>query len=193
MTHSAESLSSQLASFLNQRAPYPADFAASIVDSFATITRPKINVSRTGTISYITALKPSAGGTTVKPGNIRLNWKKLFEKAPELVLTGAGVTQTWLIPFAVLYLWNLVWSLSKIEITPIQAMTMYALWNVEPPTRRFEEGDALAYVNAYRSRCGASALSERDFAAVIDELTRLGCVELSDGEVWLREWIKKTN
>jgi len=134
---------------------------------------------------------------TIKPGNIRLNWRQLFEKAPELVLTGAGVTQPWLIPFAALYLWNLVWSLSKIEITPAQAMTMHALWNVQPATRRFSEVEALAHVNAhvnaYRDTVPAAALSAREFAAVVDDLVKLQCIELADGEVWLREWVKKPN
>jgi hypothetical protein len=121
MSHTPEELSSRLASLLGDRVSNPDAFATAVLEHFAQFTPSRVEGKISTNFEYIKAYDPLKGGLTIKPGNIRLNWRKLFEKVPELVLTGAGVTQLWLAPFAALYLWNLVWSLSKIEITPAQA------------------------------------------------------------------------
>lgn len=193
MSQTEEDLCSQLAAALAGRVDDPAALSEAVLQAFAVFTPPRIEGAPTGRADYIKALDPTAGGISIKPGNIRLNWRKLFAKAPELVLTGAGVTQPWLIPFAALYAWNLVWSLSKIEITPAQAMTMHALWNAREGPRRFSEPDARSIVNAFRHACGEPSQSEAEFAKVVDDLVALSCIELEDGIIWLREWVKKMN
>ena len=193
MSYTPEELSSKLAGILGAQVSNPDAFAAAVVESFAHFTPQRIEGEISTNMEYIKAFDPLKGGLTIKPGNIRLNWRKLFEKVPELVLTGAGVTQLWLAPFAALYLWNLVWSLSKIEITPAQAMTMHALWNAGRKSRRFTEAEALELVNDFRRKCEAPALSAAEFSMVVNDLVGLECVELNDGTLWLCEWVKKSN
>jgi hypothetical protein len=193
MTITKASLSSELAARLHGSVDDPVYLSERVLEAFADFTPKKVDASALGRIGYINALDPRSGGVTVKPGNIRLNWRKLFEKTPELVLTGAGVTQPWLIPFAALYAWNLVWSLSKIEITQAQAVTMHALWNATHRSQTFSEADALEIVNRYRESIRLQPQSASEFARVIDDLTSLECIELEDGEIWLREWIKQSN
>ena len=193
MSHTPEELSSRLASLLGDRVSNPDAFATAVLEHFAQFTPSRVEGEIRTNFEYIKAYDPLKGGLTIKPGNIRLNWRKLFAKVPELVLTGAGVTQLWLASFAALYLWNLVWSLSKIEITPAQAMTMHALWNAGRKSRLFAEAEALEIVNAYRQTCGTPALSAAEFSAVVDDLVALECIELTDGTLWLCEWVKKSN
>jgi hypothetical protein len=193
MSHTHEELSSEVAARLGDQVGNPQEFVSLVLDSFAQFTSPSIEGEVSTNVEYIKGPDPTAGGITFKPGNIRLNWRKLFEKAPELVLTGAGVTQVWLVPFAALYLWNLVWSLAKIEITPAQAMTMHALWNAGERAKPFAESEALKIVNAFCQTCGSAPLSASDFAKVVNDLVALDCIELTEGTIWLREWVKKTN
>ncbi len=166
---------------------------SAVLQSFARIKDPSIQGNLSTNVEVLRPDDSGTGAVSIKPGNIRLNWRKLFEKIPELVLTGAGVTQVWLIPFAALYLWNLVWSLSKIEITPAQAMTMYALWSDGRPSRRFPETEALEIVNAFRTKDGHNTLTSSEFALVVNDLVALDCIELEDGEIWLREWVQKSD
>ena len=193
MVYTEDELINEVERALTGKVADPRGLATSIIASFVQITPSKVKADVPTRIEYLDISKPFSSGVTIKPGNIRLNWRKLFEKAPELVLTGAGVTQLWLIPFAALYLWNLVWSLAKIELSPDHGSTMYALWNVAPARRRFAEADALEAVNRFRAESSVRSVSSDEFAVVVNDLVRLDCIELSDGEIWLREWIRKRN
>jgi hypothetical protein len=193
VSHTEKSLSSKLSAHLGAKVNDPTALSAGVVQAFAQFAPPRVGGEVGTTFEYITALNPAAGGQTRKLGNIRLNWRKLFDKAPELVLTGAGVSQPWLVPFAALYAWNLVWSLARIEITPAQAMAMHALWNAGQQSRRFSEAEALSVVNSFRITCREAPQSEAEFAKVINDLVALQCVELSDGVICLREGVEKAN
>ena len=195
MSYTEEELASQLAQYLGGRVNEPDVFAGAVLKSFARIQDSEIQGELNENREIIRTPDPRTGGISFKPGNIRLNWRKLVEKVPELVLTGAGVAtaQAWLIFFAALHLWNVIWSLSKIEITPAQAMTLYALWKDGRPSRRFPEAEALEIVNAYRVKTEHAAFTVSQFAYVVNKLVALDCIELEDGEIWLREWVKKSN
>jgi hypothetical protein len=193
MAYTEDELTYEVERALTGKVADPRGLATSIIASFAQITPSSIKADVSTNIDYLDISKPFESGVTIKPGNIRLNWRKLFEKAPELVLTGAGVTQLWLIPFAALYLWNLVWSLAKIELSPDHGSTIYALWNVTPARRRFAEAEALEVVNRFRVESSFRSLSSDEFATLVNDLVRLDCIELSDGEIWLREWVRKRN
>ena len=55
---------------------------------------------------------------SVKPGNIVLNWRRLFTSIPNITLTGAGaIAQPLLWPFAALVIWNEIWSHLKIDLS----------------------------------------------------------------------------
>jgi hypothetical protein len=41
------------------------------------------------------------------------------------------------------------------------------------------------------SLCGLSQLCTFEFADIITDLNRVGCLELENGEIWLREWIRR--
>jgi hypothetical protein len=193
MALTEEELANEVERALIGKVADPRGLAKAIIASFAQVTPGTVKAEAPTRIDYIDISKPFGSGTSIKPGNIRLNWKKLFEKTPELVLTGAGVTQMWLVPFAALYLWNLVWSLAKVELSPDHGSTMYALWNAVPGRRRFAETEALEIVNRFRVNNSVQSLSSSEFAALVDDLVRLDCIELAAGQIWLREWIRKQN
>ena len=193
MTRTATELQGELTRALLGYVEDPGVVAAKILDAFAVITDEEFDVTVSENLKLITLDPRGFSGVSVKPGNIRLNWRSLFEKVPELVLTGAGVTQIWLIPFAALYLWNLVWSLSKVVILPEHGTVMYALWNSDHDTRRFEEDIAQSIVNDFRSKHGLQPLDRETFGRLVFDLERLGCIEITNGKVWLREWTQRAN
>ncbi len=194
MSYTEEDLKSQLAQHLVGQVSEPDSFAIAVLQSFARIKDSEIQGELNTNAEVLRPDGPGGGTISFKPGNIRLNWRKLLEKIPELVLTGAGVAaQPWLIFFAGLYLWNVVWSLAKIEIRPEQAMTMFALWKDGRPSRRFPEAEALDIVNAFRVKNEHTAFTTSQFAYVVNELVALDCIELTNGEIWLREWVQKSN
>lgn len=52
------------------------------------------------------------GGSSIKPGNIILNWRKLLIDGAESVLTIMGAASIpWMIPLAGIVVWNSVYSL----------------------------------------------------------------------------------
>jgi hypothetical protein len=188
LTH--EELSSKLVCALGDRVSNPVEFASKALASFVELTPARVDYDVGVTARYITSFDLNQGGVSTKPGNIRLNWRKLFNKVPELVLTSAGVTQPWLAPFAGWYMLNLLLPLAKVEITPAQAMTMYALWNAGRDVQRFEESEALDIANVCFQKNGAPQLSIVEFAAVVNDLVQLQCIELEDGMVRLRESVR---
>lgn len=193
MTHTTEELQREMAHVLEGRVEDPQGVAAGIFDAFARVREPELKADVSHNTELITLGSTDFSGVSIKPGNIRLNWKTLFEKTPELVLTGAGVTQVWLIPFAALYVWNLVRSLSSIHITQDHGTVMYALWHDVRHTRHFDEAQAHAITNDFRAQHGLTALDATGFSALVTDLARLGCVELTNGRLWLREWTQRAH
>jgi len=86
-----------------------------LIDSFITITPPQ---NPPLLVHYITIARlGQAGGESRKPGNIILNWKRLFELVPDITIAGAGATEAqWLIPFAALYIWMKLWNVTSVNL-----------------------------------------------------------------------------
>lgn len=193
MTRTTTELQDEMARALTGHVDDPDKLAAGILASFARITETEIKIEESRNFELITIDRVGFSGVSVKRGNIRLNWRTLFEKIPELLLTGAGVTQAWLIPFAALYLWNLVRALARITLSPNHGLVMYALWNHNADVRRFEETDAHSIVNNFCSTHRMPSLGEVDFGNLLSDLAHLGCIEITDGKIWLREWTQRAN
>lgn len=164
-----------------------------ILDYFCQITEPKfpeiekrfdyINIGSEG----------FGGGESIKPGNIILNWRRLFESVPNIVLAGAGgISSPWLIPLAALVIWNEVWKQSKITISNRHAVVLWSSWEDRNDQFRIERHAALKATNKRLREYGWDEMSEAEFHAILDDLEKIECIEVSIKDIWLREWVKKS-
>ncbi len=133
--------------------------------------------------------------STIKPGNIVLNMKKLLLDSSEIVLTIAGVAATpYLIPLAALIIWNKVWSNIKIDSGENQAIVIMLMWenrNVQDNT--IEESNAYSLFNQYLKTKNRNGLVIEDFRRVLTDLEKMKCIAKKDlTRWWLREWVKKS-
>ena len=167
------------------------DLAAAIVDSFASITPPP-NIFYTITIKSAGG-RVQGGGFTTKPGNIVLNWRKLFEEASASLFPVVAATQIpWLVPFAALVVWSKLRSAMTIEITKGDALVLYAMWTHREKDNKVEGERVLEFVNADLAKCGQSPMRDKDLDSVLERLEKLHCIEMFAGKWLIREYIRVT-
>lgn|SRR5215472_719943 len=145
-------------------------------------------------IQYIAGAQLGKGGAiTRKPGNIRLNWRKLFELVPDVTIAGAGAAaETWLIPFAALYVWMKLWNVATIELKEEDAFVICSLWRHRGQDNRIPEDEAFAKATALAKENGLPILTKDRFSEILTKLATLECIELKEGTIWLREWVRTT-
>ncbi len=163
---------------------------ARAIDAFAHVQAPEApEVS----MRYITvqSLRPS-GGTSRKPGNVLLNWRRLFNTLPELALGGVGATSVprWLVPLACLHLWNRLNESAVEELSDVEASTITALWLNRRDDRKIDAESGFDVTNRHRRELGLESLTKMRYEQCLDRLQALRCVELRDGVIWLREWVR---
>lgn len=130
------------------------------------------------------------GGTkSRKPGNIRLNWRHLFEAVPEVAFAGAGAAaDRWLIPFAALYIWMKLQKLATVPIDEKDAFVLYSLWLHRNERKRISEDEAFSKTQSLAEDHEMPTLTKRQFDEAINKLLSLKCIELDSGDIWMREW-----
>lgn len=144
-------------------------------------------------IDYITIYDQGrSGGVSIKPGNVTLNWRKLIGALPGIVLTGVGVEKTsWLMVLGALVIWKDLYSTAQVDLNPQHATAMLTMWNNHDGGKRISEEKARELTNEALAKFDMNRTSPEVFAKIIDDLTKAGCVEVSEGEIWLREWIRR--
>ena len=80
------------------------------------------------TVAQIT-LDNAGRGISRKPSNFLLNWRRLFDRLPDIMVAswsaGGGPFRTTIVA---LYIWNKVWRGSEVEVPPQHAGVLEALW-----------------------------------------------------------------
>ena len=128
------------------------------------------------------------GAKSRKPGNITLNWRKLFELIPDVTLAGASVVGAqWLIPFAALYIWTRVWQAAAVELEEEDAFVVYSLWLHRNDRRRLTEDEAFLQTKALSKKHGLPAINKKKFKQIINKLLSLECIEMNNDVIRLRE------
>jgi hypothetical protein len=137
------------------------------------------------------SLSDYRNGSSIKPGNIRLNMRKLIEAVPEIVSIGAGMTCDNLVVIVcgALSLWNKLKSIATIDINKEQAFVIVALWRKCNLFRRISLGDGFVATNDLLGKYGETEITSAKFNKIIDSLIKLQCVELYGEVIWLRERI----
>ncbi|MEM6728323.1 MAG: hypothetical protein AAF618_07475 [Pseudomonadota bacterium] len=163
------------------------------VEEFCRIKQPEIKSPEIRMDMVRMEVAGRAGGVSIKPGNILLNWRGLFGALPGMVLTGVGVAASpWLIILGALVIWKDLYSNIRIELEPKHAIAFKAMWDNHDGRKRILEADAAQLTNAALADADHNTLSPKNFASVVDDLARIGCLKIIDGEIWLREWIKRS-
>lgn len=164
-----------------------------ILNIFAQVTPPEEPRLVIGLITV--ASFHSATARSQKPGNILLNWRKLIDIVPDIALAGVGaatlpINPVWTLPLAALYVWNKVWRGATEEFSNAEATTILALWKSRNAQNRISEAEGFRKTNQLRTAVELPPLSQLEFSQCIDHLVKLDCIELEDGIIWLREWIR---
>lgn len=159
------------------------------VDRLADISEPPVFA----TFSHITSTSYRDGATSKKLGNIRLNWRKLFDSSTTLAFAGASAAaDRWLIPFAALIAWKEVQQMTTVRIEPRDSVVLEAMWRGKNNKHRIEKSVALELSNRNLSGYELEPLDESAFEKALNRLSDLECIEIEAEEVWLREWVKRS-
>lgn len=135
-----------------------------------------------------------SGGRSRKPGNILLNWRRLFGESPDLILTGAGVIATpWLIPLAALSIFNKLWANASIELTKEQATCLFAMWHRCDDHHVIDHATAGASCRELFSVYLWPEPSDQLLCHIYQDLQTLRCIEpRGPNTFWLREGASNT-
>jgi len=98
---------------------------------------------------------------------------------------------SWVLPFVGLYVWNKIWCGSEEKLTEIEATIIYALWkNRNRNNNKISEDSSFKKTNLARREMNLLELSRTEFDLGINRLLKMRCIEIENGVIWLREWVK---
>ena len=160
---------------------------------FISITSP---LEEPPTMQFLTldSLRDYKNGSSIKPGNIVLNIKELIEAIPEVVSIGAGMVCDNLVitVCGAFSLWLKLRDIATVSITREQAFTIVALWKSCNSAHKISLDDGFIATNVLLKQYGESEITNLKYNIVIDSLIKMQCIELTEGIIWLREWISRS-
>ena len=160
---------------------------------FISITSP---LEEPPTMQFLTldSLRDYKNGSSIKPGNLVLNIKELIEAIPEVVSIGAGMVCDNLVitVCGALSLWLKLRDIATVSITREQAFTIVALWKSCNAAHKISLDDGFIATNVLLKQYGESEITNLKYNIVIDSLIKMQCIELTEGIIWLREWISRS-
>lgn len=132
-------------------------------------------------------------GRSIKPGNIKINIKRLIDTLPEIVTATVSVISgiTIIKICAAIAIWKKLRDVSTIDIKKEQAIIIFALW------KNCNEKHIISLEDGYRDSnmlCKQATESEftwERYISTIEELEKIGCVKLTNDGIWLCEWVSK--
>lgn len=141
----------------------------------------------------IDSLKEYNQGSSIKPGNIRLNIKKLIDAIPGVIeiVVGVNADVPILLVCAALNLWKTLRDVSTVEISKDQAFVIVALWKNCNTERKIGLEKGYVAVNELLAKYGEPEITETKYNKIIDSLIKIECIEMEENIIWLREWISK--
>lgn len=132
-------------------------------------------------------------GSTTKPGNIKLNWKKLMLTIPSATQLVASIAydNSILKVCAALQLWNSIWNAFTIKISKEEAIVIVALWKNCNSEHKISLDEGFIVSKKLFEAYGEPELSFKKYNKIIDSLIRIESIELTEGVIRLCEWIRK--
>ncbi|MDZ4817597.1 MAG: hypothetical protein SGJ20_01345 [Planctomycetota bacterium] len=165
-----------------------------VLEAFAQVTPPQEPELTIGLVT-ISSLYTSPQAQSRKPGNVLLNWRKLIDIVPDVSLAGLGaatlpVAPGWSIVLAGLYIWSKVSRSSTEVFSDIEAIVILAFWKNKNSDNKIPEAEEFTRANELRASYSLQPLTHGQYASAVDRLTTIDCLELEDGIIWLREWVR---
>jgi hypothetical protein len=185
-----EEIERLVVSFAETHSPLTSSQAKTLIGTFITITPPLCPSFLD--VHYMTiADLGRGGGESRKLGNITLNWRRLFELVPDVTLAGGAAAETaWLIPFAALYIWMKLWKASKVKLKEEDAFVVYSLWLHRDINKKISEEDAFLKTKALAKKHNLAGFTKEKFTKIINKLLSFDCIEINEGVIWMREWVR---
>jgi len=163
--------------------------AATALDAACEITPPDLaGLDSAGLV----LMKPGGHeATTVKFGNVSVDFRKLSGFMAAGALTVVGITTPWLLFVAGIALWNQIYAHLEIQISESVAVVLWSMWiSRDPATNRVEDKTLLATVNAGLSGLGRPPIGPEECERCTTVLRELKCIELDGSQWWLREKVR---
>ena len=139
------------------------------------------------------SLKNYRDGNSIKPGNILLNIKNLIEAIPEMTSIGAGMVceNPLIIVCGAFSLWLKLRDIATLKISQEQAFVIIALWKNCDMSHKISLNNGFDATNNLLKQYGESDITYLKYNYIIDSLVKMKCIEITEGTIWLREWISQ--
>jgi hypothetical protein len=175
-----------------------------LFDSFIEITAPEIEITiapsdtdspPSDQSTFVRATIGPYGvvrGKTRKLGNIRFNWRRLFELGPDVMIAAApAVDSRWFIPAAGLYILNKLRQAVSVALHQTEAIVLCSLWSNHQKDK-ISEQSAFVELQSYTVGHRLAQIDKSTFDECITRLHALGCIEMDSGNIGLREQVEIT-
>jgi hypothetical protein len=146
-------------------------------------------------MSFITldSLDKYNNGSSIKPGNIKVNIKELIESLPELVASAVGIVMD--IPIlkvcSLLTIWKTLRNSIKVKIDKVHAIVIISLWKHRNSDDKITLERGFDYSKKLYSEYYKDDLSYEIFSSIIEDFVKIESIEWSEGDLWLRERISQ--
>ncbi|MCL9638306.1 hypothetical protein L2095_26695 [Bacillus zanthoxyli] len=129
------------------------------------------------------------GGTSIKPGNIRLNLKGLMRAASDSVLAiGAAMSASWLVPFSVIQIINNVLPHFKITFGEREGVIIYTLFTSKHENNEnINENTLFEKSNIQLQNYNKNSMNQNEFEESLLRLQNLGIINRSENGIELKE------
>ena len=132
-------------------------------------------------------------GESIKPGNIKLNIRRLIEHMPDITSATVGITMD--IPIlkvcAALNIWKMLRDVMTVKITKVQAIMLIALWvNCDQQHRITLEQGFDCFKSLYE-QIEISECTWEQYINLINYLEKIDSLKLKNNGIWLCEWVSK--
>lgn len=133
------------------------------------------------------------GASSVKPGNVFLNLRKLIIAIANGTITVAGTMVTpWLAVLGALVVWDSLSSCLQLEIGDTQASVLWGMWVSRDAKTTVAKDEVATCVNRERARFERVSLGQGEIDLALEQLLRMGCIAHfanDPSRYWLREWV----
>lgn len=161
-------------------------------DGYITITSPQ-QEAPTMKMMILDPLKNFQRGESIKPGNIKLNIRKLIESLPEITSSCVGLALD--IPIlkvcAALNIWKVLRNAMAIEIDKRHAIVITALWENcnNKHIIRLEHG--FECVNLLCRKLSETEFEWEKYIQIVEQLQKNDNIKLNNDSIWMCEWVSK--
>lgn len=132
-------------------------------------------------------------GESIKPGNVKINIRRLIEHLPDMTAATVGIALD--IPIlkvcAALNIWKMLRDVATVEITREQAITIIALWENCNQQQRITLEQGFACFKSLYNQIETSECTWEQYIKLINDLEKIGSLKLDSKGIWLCEWVSK--